>query len=598
MSKIAPKAARAALPLLALLTSAAAVAQHRLPAESVVVTANASPVPFENLAKTVTVLDGEDIAALPAHSITDVLAQAASVDLESRGPFGAQADIKLRGSAYSQTLVLIDGVRMNDSQTGHHNADFPVPLQAIERIEVLLGPGSSIYGADAFGGIINIITKRETAATQASVSGGMHGYVAGSFSAGFGNGRIGQSVSVAGERSGGFMEDRDFRNVTVSSRTNIGEDTSLFVSHGNKEFGAYGFYGPSPSREWTNQTMLSFERKHRTKGGAELFLQGFYRTHGDHFLYNQDTPGVSENRHRTHATGVLAKARLALGEAAALTFGADFGGDWIFSNNLGDHAFARQSGFGELQWNLGGKAAVYPGVRIDRYSNFGTAVSPSLSGSWWASPRLRLRAAVGKAFRIPTFQERYYFDPNNVGNPDVKPEKAWSAEVGADVIPAEGWSGGVTAFTRRERDVIDWIRVTDAEKWRTANIHRLRTDGVELSLERAFGDEAAVGARYSYISSDAGEVSYISKYVLDYARHTVASTARLPLFLKLRYSQTLSYKRRSDGRSYWLWDTSLERPFHKLVVGIDFANLLDSRYQEIQGVDMPGRWLAVRIGTR
>jgi vitamin B12 transporter len=169
--------------------------------ESVVVTANAYPVPFENLSRTVTVITREDLDSMPAKSIADVLAHTTSMDIRSRSPFGLQSVLSVRGSAFSQVLVLVDGMRINDSQTGHHNADFPVQLQDIERIEVLLGSGSSIYGADAFGGIINIITRRFPERMSASVSGGQDSFVDGSFSMGWRKGKIKQSISASANHS-------------------------------------------------------------------------------------------------------------------------------------------------------------------------------------------------------------------------------------------------------------------------------------------------------------------------------------------------------------------------------------------------------------
>ena len=183
--------------------------------ERVVVTANAYPVPFENLSRTVTVITREDLDNLPAQSISDILAHATSVDVRSRSPFGLQTDLSVRGSAFSQVLVLVDGMRINDSQTGHHNADFPVQLQDIERIEVLLGSGSSIYGADAFGGIVNIVTRRHPERASASISGGQHGFVDGSFSMGWHKGKLEQSISASANRSSGFQYDRDFRSVAA-----------------------------------------------------------------------------------------------------------------------------------------------------------------------------------------------------------------------------------------------------------------------------------------------------------------------------------------------------------------------------------------------
>jgi vitamin B12 transporter len=163
---------RAAVVFTALLIAVPASFAQTAPDEKIIVTSNSYPVPFENLSKAVTVLTREDISKLPAHSIAEAIAMAASIDLRPRAPFGLQTDISIRGSAFSQVLVLVDGVRINDSQTAHHNSDFPVQLQDVERIEVLRGPGSSIYGADAFGGIINLITRRNTERLSASIAGG------------------------------------------------------------------------------------------------------------------------------------------------------------------------------------------------------------------------------------------------------------------------------------------------------------------------------------------------------------------------------------------------------------------------------------------
>jgi iron complex outermembrane receptor protein len=568
-------------------------AAQRPPDEQVIVTANAYPVPFGNLSRSVTVFTRDDIGKLPVRSIADVLALAVSADIRSRAPFGLQTDIKLRGSAFSQVLILVDGVRINDSQTGHHNSDFPVQLQDVERIEVLRGPGSSIYGADAFGGIINVITGRKAEPIGASVSGGQHGFAEGSFSAGLHKGKIEQSISASGSRSSGFEYDRNFLSVAVSSRTRFGDNSAFFISHVNKEFGANGFYGPAPSQEWTNQTLVSFE--HKLNG---TLFQGYYRTHGDRFLYDIRLPGMDENRHRTHAAGALIKSQYKPADAGLITLGGEAGGDWIASSNLGDHAFARTSLFAEFQWTPAKAIAVYPGLRFDYYSIFGGAANPSLSGSWWILPRIRLRSSLARAFRIPTFTELYYRDPNNEADPSLKPESSWSEEIGSDFAPAKNWMGSFTFFSRQERNVIDWIRSSSADKWRTFNIRKLHTSGIEIGIEHSLGSRGRFETHYSRISTDAGYINYTSKYILDYARDSWSASAHFAILPALNYQQMLAYKRLADGRSYWLLDNRIERRFGRLAAAVDFTNLLDTRYQEVKGVDMPGRWFALSLRAR
>jgi len=161
--------------VIAALVQASLVAAQDLPAQNfrqtVVVTAAARPVELGSVNRTFMVITRQQIEALPVHSIADVLRVASSVDVRARGVRGAQTDFALRGATFGQMLMLVDGVRLNDSQSGHHNGDIPVPLDQVERIEVLYGPGSSLFGADAVGGTINIVTRRESG-EAAGIEGG------------------------------------------------------------------------------------------------------------------------------------------------------------------------------------------------------------------------------------------------------------------------------------------------------------------------------------------------------------------------------------------------------------------------------------------
>jgi outer membrane cobalamin receptor len=575
---------------LVVVASPHATAQQPGPHDQVVVTANVYPVPFENLSRSVTVITRDEISRLPVHSIAGVLEYASAVDVRSRVPFGLQSDISIRGSSYSQVLILVDGVRINDSQTAHHNADFPVALQDVERIEILHGAGSSLFGADASGGIINILTRRDTGSLQASATAGAFGLLDAGFGARFRKAGIQESLSASASRSSGFMYDRDFSSLVFSSRTEIGK-SSIYVSHRSDHFGANGFYGPAPSSEWEDQSMVSFERHL----DATAVLRGYYRTHGDRFLYDIRDPGHNENTHRTHAAGVSAKSQWSLADTVTLSAGAEAGADTIRSSNLGDHSFCRMSLFGELQWKPARAITIDPGLRWDHYSNFGSAASPSLSASWWISGRAKLRSSVAHAFRIPTFTELYYRDPNNEGDPTIQPEKAWSADAGVDVFPAKDWMASLTVFSRDERDVIDWVRRSTAAQWRTANIRRLRTRGVEMGLEYSPSSRAHLALHYTQMDTGAGSIDFFSKYVLDYARHAWTASGRLQLPLALTGAQKLTYRKHADGRAYWIVDLRLERRFGHFTAVSDLLNALNSRFQEVPGVDMPGRWFTAGL---
>jgi iron complex outermembrane recepter protein len=588
--------ARTTFCLLAICFLAKTASAQQALEETVVVTAAAYPVPFNNVSRTVTVLTEDDLRSMPVRSITDVLETLSSVDVRSRAPEGLQADFSIRGSGYSQVLMLVDGMRMNDSQTAHHNADLPVPIESIERIEVLSGPGSALYGADALGGIINIITRKTVDRFHASGSIGQFGLVEGSFLAGAHRGEKSGTFSAFGNRSSGFMSDRDFRTAGFNARADFGTRSGVRVAYVDKEFGANGFYGPSPSREWTNQFLVSYENRLTILKSWQMSIQTSYRTHGDHFLYDQAKPELYSNRHRTHAYNLTAKLQRAISDKIALSFGGETGGDWISSTNLGDHSYGKGSLFAELQFKKGQTLTLYPGIRYDYYSTFGATASPSLSGSWWLSKRVKIRASAGRAFRIPTFTELYYRDPNNQASSLLRPEHAWGYELGSEFFPGKGWMAGVTLFTRREREVIDWIRYLPTEKWTTANIRKFTMSGGEFGLQRSFDSRRyLLDLQYSYLAGDPGSINFQSKYVLNYARHSGKARISASLWKSFRVSQDLSYRHYADGRGFWLSDAALSRKFGELTFSLECSNILNTQYQEVIGVDMPGRWLAVRV---
>ena len=578
--------------------------------QTVVVTAAAIPVELDTVTRTLTVITREQIAALPVHSIADVLRLASSVDVRARGERGVQTDFALRGANFGQVLVLVDGVRLNDAQSGHHNGDIPIPLDVVERIEVLHGPGSSIFGADAFGGAVNIVTRRTVEQPSLLVQGGSFGFAGGRGQASLQRGSIRQTMAASAERSSGFMYDREFATASAHARTLIGSGTSVSVAFLRKEFGANNFYGGNaPSREWTNQTLVAADHRLGAASGWTFGLAGSYRTHGDRFLFDRERPLLSDNRHRTHAVlGGMTATRSA--GASSVTLGVETGGDWIRSTNLGDHTVGRISAFGEWRQRIGTRTQVDGSVRVDRYSEFGASTNPSLGVSWWArratagtpGPALRLRASTARAFRVPTFTERFYSDPANLARPEVGPETAWAGEGGVDLYLSRGWSLDATVFGRADRDVIDWLRPTSLDRWRTYNIREVASRGVELGARKTFANGAFVQGSYTGLDLDAEAVNQLSKYVLDYAPRSFAAAASIPLPARFHAAPRLEYRRRSRSSGvtdYVLLDARVGRRLSRFLdLFVEGTNLFDVSYQEVAGVRMPGAAMTVSLAFR
>ena len=594
--------------LLTLLTISAGVATtataQTLPPyrQMVVVTAASTPVEMGTVTRTLTVINRDQIEALPAHSIADVLRMAASVDVRARGVRGTQTDFAVRGANFGQMLVLVDGVRLNDAQSGHHNGDIPVALDDVERIEILHGPGSALFGADAFGGTVNVVTRRRVDRPTLQVQGGTFGLAGGRGEAGFERGSLRQTFGVAAERSSGFIYDRDYANVIARARTSVGDKSSVSFAFLRKEFGANNFYGGNaPSREWTNHTLISGDHEFRAPAGWTVTARGSYRTHGDHFIFNQENPALSDNQHRTHAVlgEVAASRRVGAGTVA---IGVEGGGDWIRSTNLGDHELGRISAFAEWRHEINRRVQVDGALRVDSYSQFGASWNPSAGIGWWVSDAVRLRASAARAFRVPSFTERYYSDPANLARAEVGPETAWAGEGGADVFLRYGWMLQATFFGRADADVIDWLRPTVADRWQTFNVRDVDTLGVEFGAQKTFARGAFVSAQFTGIDLDAAAVTQLSKYVLDYAPRSFTAAGLLPLPSAFSVAPRIEYRRRSRpaGTSdYVLFDLRVSRRMTRQIdLFVEGANLFDQEYQEIAGVRMPGATAAVGVALR
>ena len=366
------------------------------------------------------------------------------------------------------------------------------------------------------------------------------------------------------------------------------------MSHLRNAFGANGFYGASPSKEWTDQTLVSFADRAGT-ATRHVATRAAYRTHGDHFLWDIARPGFAENRHRTHAVTAATTFRTG-GERNWTSASVEGGVDTIRSNNLGDHTVQHVAALLEVQRGIGRRATIYPGLRYDAYSVFGDNWSPSIAGVVALSRSVRLRASAGRGFRVPTFTERFYRDPAHLAQAALVPERAWGFDGGLDWTQG-GWVVGLTPFARRETDVIDWVRASAQELWRTANIRRVETNGVEASASRSWRG-GFVRAEYSWIDSAAPALTQLSKYIADYARHSLAVAAGAQLGARMSLGFRSDCKRKIDGRAYCGADLRASRRVGTIELLFDATNLFDVSYQEVKGVDMPPRTLSAGCAHR
>ncbi|HEV8266753.1 MAG TPA: TonB-dependent receptor, partial [Thermoanaerobaculia bacterium] len=551
---------------------------------------------------TIRVLTREEIDKIPARTLPELLRELPGIDVRRRGVEGVQADIGIRGADFNGTLILVDGEPVNDPQTNHLSADLDVPLDAVERIEVLYGAGSSLYGSAAVGGVVNVVTRgadlgRAHAQLEARFAHGTDSLDAGSLRvAGKTSERLTLALDASRGESSGFRDDTELSTKTarVSARWDAPNGpVTLSLGYASRDYGAYAFYGDRfPNQQESTRTRTARLAGELTFGAITVVPSVSIRAHHDDFVLDRARPSFYENRHDADASAARVYARAPL-FGGTVAFGVEAGREAIRSTNLGDHTRDHGAFFAELGRSFG-TASVSAGFRADTYEGFGSRLSPRLALSLTPVSGLRLRASVGTAFRVPTFLDLYYKDPQTLGNVDLRAEKATNVEAGGSVDAGPLTFDGVF-FYRHGVDLIDYVRNTPTDLFMARNVRQLDTYGVEASLDWDLArnpvkpfTRLALSAAYVFTDlaslSAAADGATEGRYVLDplHVKWDLIVAATLPYDLQAR-SRLTYFARPSFADGVTLVDLRLSRSLLEgniLEAYMEGENLGNVRYQD------------------
>jgi iron complex outermembrane receptor protein len=558
--------------------------------ESISVTSAVEPFPLADNNRSVTLLDVPP-QQLGFNSVADLLRLDPSLNLQARAGNGVQSDLSLRGTTFEQTLVLLNGFRINDPESGHLNLDLPLPLEAIARIDVVHGSGSTFYGSDAIGGAINLVTARPAHTALFTRAGfGNFGSEEQHLLADLVTRNFADRLSGARDTSNGFLPDRGYHANTLANEGWLDSPaglTDILLAASDRPYGADQFYGAYDSWERTKAWFASIQQAFNPRTAASFG----YQRHTDLFVLYNKRPQIYENNHIT--TSWQAALRRAANPDGAhrllnLSYGVEADGDSIASSNLGEHARKQGAAYASLALRPSPRLSFTAGAREEVF-NSGSVFSPSLAAAFQLVPTLRLRAAAGHGFRLPTYTDLYYADPASIGNPNLKAESSWSYEAGLDTSLGRRTALAVTAFRLQQKDTIDYSKYHLTDPWQANNVSHLDLTGVESTVRVELTRTQQLTLGYTAVHSAPPPTGLISEYAFNFAAQNALLSWSGQFFHQFSASTQVNVVQRTGHTAYPLWNLSLARSTGRVQPYVRLMNLSNTGYQEIPNVPMQGR---------
>ena len=588
-------------------------------------------------ARVIQIITKEEIAKAPVQSLQELLEYALNVDIRQRGDYGVQADVSIRGGSFEQTLILLNGVKMNDPQTGHHNMNLPVDLQDIDRIEILEGPGAIVYGCNAFTGAVNIITgsKKENRLKLSSVVGENQLYATNA-SLSIANRNMQHYFSVGKKGSDGYIDNTDFDIANLFYQNNLQfkkGSIGLQTGYNDKQFGANSFYSAKYPNQFEQTKVFFANATYKNPYFYNFTTNIYYRRHQDRFeLFRNNPPSwyTTHNYHLTQTYGF--EANMNFNSCIGKTdFGAEFRSENILSNVLGEsmsetmdvpgeplgvftksHHRENMGLYGEQSYKYH-KFSISGGLYVNLNSDFDSKVNTGVDVSYDINKIWKWFASVNQSMRMPTYTDLYYVGPTNKGNINLKPEEAIAYETGIK-FNSNAVNAHIAVFRRDGKNLIDWVRLPDSAKWESHNLTNIITNGFEFSakinMEKMFYQGFIIkniNLSYSYLDLEKNSENYISYYALDYLKHKFTASLEHRIYKRLKADWAMCYQERMG--TYTDIVTNKETTYPKFVTidtrltyqgnewncFLEAANLFDRKYQDIGNIQMPGRWFRAGV---
>lgn len=599
----------------------------------VVVTASMLPQQEKETGRNIVSIKGSSLQNLPISSIDELLKYLPGIETQQRGPAGTQSNIIIRGGTFQQVLVIIDGIRINDPLTGHFNSYIPLHPEDINRIEIIKGAASAIYGSDAIGGVVNIITNGLQQKNQHKLSVGSKwgSYNSRSNNFWWGAQKEKWKLSVSSQQNKADGENLRgttgyYNNSFYAANFNYAFASNwklhVLYANDNRDFNAQNFYTTFKSdtaseivkSNWT-QMGLSKQYTHKI-----VKFDVAYKNLSDRFRFN---PAGSFNENKTSLFVGQGSVQFTHNPNHQIVTGAQWIHKKIRSNDRGNHELTHGAAFLIATHKLPKNIFINESLRIDWDQSYGWIIIPQVNGSW-VNGNLTTRASVGKGVRDADFTERYnnynksIVTGGSIGNPFLQAEKSWSYELGADYRMGSNFKWGATAFLRNQNNLIDWTPtpypmmprqsnlVITGNYSLATNVSSVKTKGIEtdLTYNKKWGEdyELNLSTGLVWLSSTSPNKTP-SFYISSHARflwneQIVFRANQLQLSInsvyKIRNAQTASAINAALSSNYFLVNSKFSYLTSKRKgnVFLEITNLTNTPYSDLLGAIMPSRWIA------
>ncbi len=605
--------------------------------EPVLISSSAQQKRIRETGRNISVLTKDDIKNIPANSLDELLRFVPGIEVQQRGPQGSQSDLIIRGGTFQQVLVVIDGMRANEPLTGHFNAYIPIHPEEIERIEVIKGAAAAIFGPDAVGGVVHVITKAFThnfetknKSAAATLQGGQYGLF---------NGRIALSSSNKKSYvSGGLQQnkakgiqmrgttgyfDNGLANISYARKLNDAWRLMLRAAADSRDFNAQNFYTSFLSDTANEKVSSTWQQLalSRTSEKSTFSILVNARQLKDVYSF-RPVSIANQNSTKLFNADIRHTVRLKW-QQAKFTSGMQVFNKQITSNDRGNHKHLHTGIYANLQHQLLNKLFLTEGIRADWDQSYKWALIPQLNLAYTGA-LATLRASISKGIRDADFTERYnnFNKPlvtgGSIGNPALEAERSLNMEIGADLLLDKPVQLHATLFQRNQASLIDWATTAYANMpirnnlvptgiyALASNIANVDTRGAELDLsgDHHWGKESKLrwNSGITVLKSTGKGNSQPSFYLSSHARLLWNSNMRISnkfgafsmgTVYKKRNKQTANAINASISPEYITVNLRIEKYLFKKKAGLmmQIDNLTDVAYSDLLGSIMPGRWM-------